>query len=108
MKSRLLESLIIVLLQFDNKSVQSFTEDDIVNMYPIVKHINPRQVLNLFLCISCFPPNFILSTIIFRATDAYNFYTTGQSKIQQGFLKVQIKLTLVNFKIPVVLKCSNC
>jgi len=32
-------------------------------MYPIVKHISPR------------------------ATDAYNFYTTGQSKIQQGFLK---------------------
>ena len=30
--------------QFDNKSVQSFTEDDIVNMYPIVKHINPRWV----------------------------------------------------------------
>merc|ERR1719394_658069 len=49
--------------QFDNKTVQTFSEDDIVNMYPIVKHINPR------------------------ATDAYNFYTTGQSKIQQGFLK---------------------
>jgi protein TIF31 len=49
--------------QFDNKTVQSFSEEDIVNMYPIVKHINPR------------------------ATDAYNFYTTGQSKIQQGFLK---------------------
>jgi len=49
--------------QLDNKSVQTFSEDDIVNMYPIVKHINPR------------------------ATDAYNFYTTGQSKIQQGFLK---------------------
>merc|ERR1719295_896490 len=49
--------------QFDNKTVQTFTEDDIVNLYPIVKHINPR------------------------ATDAYNFYTTGQSKIQQGFLK---------------------
>ena len=32
-------------------------------MYPIIKHINPR------------------------ATDAYNFYTTGQSKIQQDFLK---------------------
>ncbi len=28
-------------------------DEDIVNMYPIVKHINPR------------------------ATDAYNFYTTG-------------------------------
>lgn len=32
-------------------------------MFPIVKHINPR------------------------ATDAYNFYTTGQSKIQQGNFK---------------------
>merc|ERR1719193_871430 len=49
--------------QFDNKTVQAFSEEDIVNMYPIVKHINPR------------------------ATDAYNFYTTGQSKIQQGYLK---------------------
>ena len=54
------------------------------------------------------PPYFILSTIIFRATDAYNFYTTGQSKIQQGFLKVRNNLTQVIFKIPVVLKCSNC
>merc|ERR1719295_714061 len=49
--------------QFENKTVQTFSEEDIVNMYPIVKHINPR------------------------ATDAYNFYTTGQSKIQQGYLK---------------------
>ena len=32
----------MIISQFDNKSVQSFTEDDIVNMYPIVKHINPR------------------------------------------------------------------
>ena len=49
---------------FDNKQQQTFIEEDIINMYPIIKHINPR------------------------ATDAYNFYTTGQSKIQQGFLKV--------------------
>merc|ERR1712002_312239 len=48
---------------FDNKQQQTFIEEDIINMYPIIKHINPR------------------------ATDAYNFYTTGQSKIQQGFLK---------------------
>merc|ERR1711992_516923 len=40
-----------------------FTDEDVVNVFPVVKHINPR------------------------ATDAYNFYTTGQSKIQQGFLK---------------------
>ena len=31
-----------------------------------------------------------------RATDAYNFYTTGQSKIQQGFLKVSCDEVLVN------------
>uniref|UniRef100_A0A0K2T2F5 Clustered mitochondria protein homolog n=1 Tax=Lepeophtheirus salmonis TaxID=72036 RepID=A0A0K2T2F5_LEPSM len=49
---------------FDAKSsCQIFSEEDILNIFPIVKHINPR------------------------ATDAYNFYTTGQSKIQQGYLK---------------------
>lgn len=41
----------------------AFTEDDILNVFPVVKHINPR------------------------ATDACNFYSTGQIKIQQGFLK---------------------
>lgn len=48
---------------FDHKSRCTFTEDDVLNVFPVVKHINPR------------------------ATDAYNFYTTGQTKIQQGFLK---------------------
>ncbi|XP_022252405.1 clustered mitochondria protein homolog [Limulus polyphemus] len=47
----------------DNHSRSAFTEDDILNVFPVVKHINPR------------------------ATDAYNFCTTGQNKIQQGFLK---------------------
>lgn len=41
----------------------AFYEEDIVNVFPVVKHINPR------------------------ATDAYNFFTTGQQKIQQGCLK---------------------
>lgn len=49
--------------QLDQKHKLAFFEEDILNMFPIVKHINPR------------------------ATDAYNFYTTGQTKIQQGFLK---------------------
>jgi len=40
-----------------------FCDDDVLNMFPRAKHINPR------------------------ASDAYNFYTTGQSKIQQGYLK---------------------
>ncbi|KAJ9594008.1 hypothetical protein L9F63_014568 [Diploptera punctata] len=48
---------------FDSKNRLTFFEEDIINIFPVVKHINPR------------------------ATDAYNFYTTGQSKIQQGFLK---------------------
>lgn len=48
---------------FESKNKVIFYEEDILNIFPIVKHINPR------------------------ATDAYNFYTTGQSKIQQGYLK---------------------
>jgi len=47
----------------DTKNQLIFSEEDIINIFPVVKHINPR------------------------ATDAFNFYTTGQSKIQQGFLK---------------------
>lgn len=48
---------------FDSKNKLIFYEEDILNIFPIVKHINPR------------------------ATDAFHFYTTGQNKIQQGFLK---------------------
>lgn len=55
-----------VLLQdynFDSKGRPTFSEDDILNVFPIVKHIDPK------------------------ASDAYTFYTTGQAKIQSGFLK---------------------
>lgn len=48
---------------FDSKSKLIFYEEDILNIFPVVRHINPK------------------------ATDAYNFYTTGQNKIQQGYLK---------------------
>ncbi|KAB7494599.1 Clustered mitochondria-like protein [Armadillidium nasatum] len=48
---------------FDSRNAETFKDEDIVNMYPVVKHINPR------------------------ATDAYNLYTAGQNKIQQGYLK---------------------
>lgn len=48
---------------FDSKNRLTFLEEDILNIFPVVKHINPR------------------------ASDAYNFYTTGQTKIQQGYLK---------------------
>jgi protein TIF31 len=29
----------------------------------------------------------VICIIVLQATDAYNFYTTGQNKIQQGYLK---------------------
>ncbi|KAH8384587.1 hypothetical protein KR093_001804 [Drosophila rubida] len=48
---------------FESKHKPTFSDDDIVNVFPVVKHISPR------------------------ASDAYNFYTTGQTKIQQGMLK---------------------
>lgn len=48
---------------FESKNKLIFYDEDILNIFPLVKHINPR------------------------ATDAYNFYTTGQTKIQQGYLK---------------------
>ena len=48
---------------FEHKSRPAFTEDDILNVFPIVKHISPR------------------------ATDAYNFFQTGQRKIQEGSLR---------------------
>ncbi|XP_058118642.1 clustered mitochondria protein homolog [Anopheles ziemanni] len=48
---------------FEQKNKPTFTDADIVNVFPVVKHINPR------------------------ATDAYNFYTTGQTKIQQGYFQ---------------------
>lgn len=46
-----------------NSTRVAFFEEDIVNVFPVVKHINPR------------------------ATDAYNFFTGGQQKIQQGLMK---------------------
>ncbi|XP_060551695.1 clustered mitochondria protein homolog [Ruditapes philippinarum] len=55
-----------ILLREYNLEIRSraiFAEDDIVNVFPVVKHIHPR------------------------ASDAYHFFSSGQSKIQQGSLK---------------------
>ncbi|XP_071946355.1 clustered mitochondria protein homolog [Antedon mediterranea] len=48
---------------FDGKQKPTFTEDDILNVFPQPKHINPV------------------------ASDAYNFYQSGQAKIQQGLYR---------------------
>lgn len=53
---------------FESRNKATFNEDDIVNVFPIVKHISPR------------------------ASDAFNFFTTGQSKIQQGSFKEGFEL----------------
>uniref|UniRef100_H2Y5E9 Clu domain-containing protein n=1 Tax=Ciona savignyi TaxID=51511 RepID=H2Y5E9_CIOSA len=48
---------------FDSRHKPPFTEEDITNMYPVIKHAPPR------------------------ASDAYQFYTSAQTKVQQGYLK---------------------
>lgn len=53
---------------FESKNKCTFTEDDIANVFPIVKHINPR------------------------ASDAYHFYTMGQSRVQKGSFKEGFEL----------------
>jgi len=55
-----------------NKSTRTnnecFNEDDIVNIYPVIKQVPPKP------------------------TDAYQFFTTGQQKIQQGLLREGFEL----------------
>nr|XP_027202983.1 clustered mitochondria protein homolog [Dermatophagoides pteronyssinus] len=48
---------------FDHKSRPAFTDDDILNVFPIVKHISPR------------------------ANDAYNLFQNGQRKISEGNIR---------------------
>ncbi|XP_077168430.1 clustered mitochondria protein homolog isoform X2 [Paroedura picta] len=48
---------------FDNRHKPPFTEEDILNIFPVVKHVNPK------------------------ASDAFHFFQSGQAKVQQGFLK---------------------
>lgn len=66
LRSFCLKNGIQILLReysFESKNKPTFNDEDITNVFPVVKHINPR------------------------ASDAYNFYSTGQTKIQNGFFK---------------------
>ena len=47
----------------ESKNKEAFHDDDILNMFPVVKHVATK------------------------ASDAYSFFTNGQTKIQQGFFK---------------------
>ncbi|KAF3847778.1 hypothetical protein F7725_020806 [Dissostichus mawsoni] len=48
---------------FDSRHKPALTEEDILNIFPVVKHVNPK------------------------ASDAFHFFQSGQAKVQQGFLK---------------------
>ncbi|XP_076130997.1 clustered mitochondria protein homolog [Alosa pseudoharengus] len=48
---------------FENKRSPTFTEEDILNIFPVVKHIRPN------------------------ASDAILFFQSGQTKVQEGLLK---------------------
>lgn len=66
LRSFCLKNGIQILLReysFESKNKPTFNDEDITNIFPVVKHINPR------------------------ASDAYNFYSTGQTKIQNGYFK---------------------
>ncbi|KAG7282509.1 hypothetical protein CRUP_020224 [Coryphaenoides rupestris] len=55
--------ILIKEYNFDSRHKPAFTEEDILNIFPIVKHVNPK------------------------ASDAFHFFQSGQAKVQQGFLK---------------------
>lgn len=59
----------------ESKHKEAFGEDDVLNMYPVVKHVAPK------------------------ASDAYNFFTNGQAKIQQGFLKEGFELISESYNL---------
>lgn len=52
---------------FESKHKPTFAEDDVLDVYPTVKHVPPR------------------------ASDAYHFYASGQVKIRQGAIKQGIE-----------------
>ncbi|XP_019741404.1 clustered mitochondria protein homolog isoform X4 [Hippocampus comes] len=55
--------IVIKEYNFDSRHKPTFTEEDILNIFPVVKHVNPK------------------------ASDAFHFFQSGQAKVQQGFLK---------------------
>ncbi|XP_008307926.1 clustered mitochondria protein homolog isoform X2 [Cynoglossus semilaevis] len=55
--------ILIKEYNFDSRHKPAFTEEDILNIFPVVKYVNPK------------------------ASDAFHFFQSGQAKVQQGFLK---------------------
>ncbi|CAB1348925.1 unnamed protein product [Coregonus sp. 'balchen'] len=57
------DQILIKEYNFDSRHKPAFTEEDILNIFPVVKHVNPK------------------------ASDAFHFFQSGQAKVQQGYLK---------------------
>uniref|UniRef100_A0AAZ3RGX5 Clustered mitochondria protein homolog n=1 Tax=Oncorhynchus tshawytscha TaxID=74940 RepID=A0AAZ3RGX5_ONCTS len=65
--------ILIKEYNFDSRHKPAFTEEDILNIFPVVKHVNPK------------------------ASDAFHFFQSGQAKVQQGeaSMKHTVLLTLI-------------
>lgn len=57
---RLCPQILLKEYSFDSRHKPAFTEEDVLNIFPVVKHVNPK------------------------ASDAFHFFQSGQAKVQQG------------------------
>lgn len=61
--------ILIKEYNFDSRHKPAFTEEDILNIFPVVKHVNPK------------------------ASDAFHFFQSGQAKVQQGNVTALLQTT---------------
>lgn len=54
--------------EYQFETNKGFHEDDVINIYPLIKQVSPKP------------------------TDAYQYFSTGQQKIQQGLLREGFEL----------------
>lgn len=69
--------ILIKEYNFDSRHKPAFTEEDILNIFPVVKHVNPK------------------------ASDAFHFFQSGQAKVQQGETRYEYNHTdLITETVP--------
>lgn len=72
--------ILIKEYNFDSRHKPAFTEEDILNIFPVVKHVNPK------------------------ASDAFHFFQSGQAKVQQGSHDLKCLLELISMMQHLVYK----
>lgn len=65
----LVPQILLKEYNFDSRHKPTFTEEDILNIFPVVKHVNPK------------------------ASDAFHFFQSGQAKVQQGTDPARLRLS---------------